>query len=1137
MMTQNHFVHLHVHSQYSLLDGVCRPEDLVEQAKSNHQTAIAITDHGNLYGALKFYQTAKKAGIKPIIGCEVYVARRTRKDRDGRFDRKSHHLILLCENQTGYQNLLKLVSLANLEGFYEKPRIDLELLQKYHAGLICLSGCLFGEIARLLTAGQYHSAKEKALEYQKIFGNDFYFLEIQNHGLPEEARIKPLLLRLSQETGVKLVATNDVHYVRKSDAQVQKILLSVRNRTEEENPNNSNNLDYPGNSEFYLKSTQEMTALFADIPDAVRNTVEIAERCHLEIKFHEKKLPHFSQPGTTDNQTYFRELCEKGMYKRYGTNPAPEIRERLQYEMQVIIENGFTDYFLIVWDVVRYARNQDIPVGAGRGSGAGCLCAYCLFITEIDPIAYQLLFERFLNPGRKTMPDIDLDFCIEGRQKIKDYVVRRYGMEHVAEITVFDTLKARSAIRLTGKFLHVPYPVYDALARSIDPAETIREFLQKNPDSNKPEQIQIRELLETAQLVEGLPLHVSVHAAGILITEEKITEHTPVTRNDGIAVAQYTMDILEKLGLLKIDFLGLRNLTMIREAEKAIQKSQHYFSIRSIRLDDKAVYEFLGTGQTAGLFQLESDGMRNFLIRLQPQCMEDLIAALALYRPGPMDGIETYIRNRNHPEKISYLHPILEKILHSTYGCMLYQEQVMQICREMAGYSYGQADEIRRAMAKKKKEIMQEERENFLHGAIQKQIPEQIAQQVFSQMEKFAAYAFNRSHATAYARIAYQTAYLKYHYFGHYMAALMTYAESDTKLAGYLRECSTGNLQKLRILPPDINTSQIAFVYDPDQNCILFGLTGIKGLGRMFLDKILEERRIHGIFQNLQDFCKRTASLGLHRQQLEVLIQSGALDCLNPNRKQMLLHYSRILENLRHNPDHIIDGQMSLFGEESPSGMQELPETPDFSIFEKLEQEKQAFGFYVSGHPLDEWAYLKNLLKCVNIPDLSALPDSAHVRMIGIIRSVRICQTKKKQDMCFLTLEDTSGITDIVLFPGEYSRFRERLQTSQPGNVIYLTGKKSKNSVICEQLRKGDELPGILEQMQFCIKLDSQEQLHQIQEICKKFTGKTALIFYLTNTGKYIIPRNRLAVSVTPELYETLKKILSSAQMGCIPKI
>ncbi|MDE6088221.1 MAG: hypothetical protein K2G25_07535, partial [Oscillospiraceae bacterium] len=491
-----------------------------------------------------------------------------------------------------------------------------------------------------------------------------------------------------------------------------------------------------------------------------------------------------------------------------------------------------------------------------------------------------------------------------------------------------------------------------------------------------------------------------------------------------------------------------------------------------------------------------------------------------------------------HPEKISYLHPILEKILHSTYGCILYQEQVMQICREMAGYSYGQADEIRRAMAKKKKEIMQEERENFLRGAAQKQIPAQTAQQVFSQMEKFASYAFNRSHATAYARIAYQTAYLKYHHFGDYMAALMTYAESDTKLAGYLRECSAGNSQNLRILPPDINISQSPFFYDPDQNCIVFGLIGIKGLGRMFLDKILEERRIHGIFKNFQDFCKRTAPLGMHRQHLEVLIKSGALDCLNPNRKQMLLHYPKILGDLRHNPDHTIDGQMSLFEEESLSGEQELPETPEFSISEKLENEKQVFGFYVSGHPLDEWDYLKHLLKCVSIPDLSTLPDSVHVRMIGFIRSIRICQTKKKQDMCFLTMEDTSGITDIVIFPGEYSNFRERLQMSKTGDVVYLTGKKSGNSVICEQLRKGGELPGILEQMQFCIKLDSQKQaeLHEIQEICRQFPGKTVLLYYLTNTGKYISPRNKLAVSVTPKLYEMLQKILPPEQMGCIPR-
>nr|MDE5755054.1 DNA polymerase III subunit alpha [Oscillospiraceae bacterium] len=1015
------------------------------------------------------------------------------------------------------------VSLANIEGFYEKPRIDLELLKKYHAGLICLSGCLSGEIARLLLENCYDAAKEKALQYQNIFGKKNYFLEIQNHGLPEESRIKNLLVKLSQDTGIGLAATNDVHYVRKSDALIQKIMLSIRHNSIMQNRSSTEEA-------FYLKSAEEMTELFSDLPDAIRNTVSIAERCNLEIKFHERKLPHFFQEGISDNQAYFRQLCETGMYERYGQNPDSAIKERLQYEMQVIIENGFTDYFLIVWDVVRYARNQDIPVGVGRGSGAGCLCAYCLSITEIDPIKYHLLFERFLNPGRKTMPDIDLDFCIEGRQRIKNYVVRRYGTEHVSEITVFDTLKARSAIRLVGKALNMPYQIYDQIAKSIDSGRSLEQL----PKLNHQNQAQIRQLLDTARLVEGMPLHVSVHSAGVIITEEPVMHYTPVTQNDQIYVAQYTMDILEQLGLLKIDFLGLRNLTIIREAEKSIQKYHRKFSVRNIDLEDKAVYAFLGTGQTSGLFQLESDGMRRFLVQLQPQCMEDIIAALALYRPGTMDAIETYIQNRKHPEQIRYLHPILEKILCTSYGCMLYQEQVMQICRDMAGYSYGQADEVRRAMAKKKKEIMQKERQNFLQGAATIQIPAQIAQQVFDHMEKFAFYAFNRSHATAYARIAYQTAYLKYHYFGDYLAALMTYAESDTKLADYMKECKSRNL---KLLPPDINTSQCQFVYHPENNSVSFGLIGIKGMGRMLLDKILEQRRIAGKFTDFSEFCKRTIPLGIHKQHLEVLIKSGALDTLNANRKQMLLQYPQILGNLHQNTDFIIAGQMSLFGEENTPSNQNSPSVPDFPNSEKLQYEKEVLGFYLSGHPLDALDYLKNLLKCNSISDLHRLQNSTHFRTLALIRSCRICQTRKNQDMCFLTLEDKSGMIDAVVFPEEYSRFRERLRT---GNIIYLTGKKSdQNSVICEQIRQDTELPAMLIHMQLCIKLNSQKQaeLHQIQEICRQFPGHTELIFYLETTRKYISPRNRVSVTITPELYQQLIQIISPEHIGCIPGI
>ncbi|MDE6005147.1 MAG: DNA polymerase III subunit alpha [Oscillospiraceae bacterium] len=1132
----NNFIHLHVHSEYSLLDGACRLENLVQQAKALGQSAIAVTDHGNLYAGLKFYQIAKQAGIKPIIGCEMYVARRTRFDRDAKFDRRSHHLVLLCENQTGYQNLIKLVSLANTEGFYEKPRIDLDLLKKYHKGLICLSGCVSGEIARLLLEHNYSGAKQKALQYQKILGAENYFLEIQNHGLQEEKNILPLLVKLSRETGVALVATNDVHYIKKSDAFIQKIMLCIQtNRTIQENHNLNFSTD-----EFYLKSTEEMINLFSDLPEAITNSAKIAQRCNLEIEFNHRKLPHFIQEGITDNQAYFRNLCQKGLIQHYGNSPAPEVQERLEYEMQVIADNGFVDYFLIVWDYVRYAKMQDIPVGAGRGSGAGSLCAYCLNITEIDPIANNLLFERFLNSGRKTMPDIDVDFCIEGRQKVKDYIVRRYGREHVAEIIVFDTLKAKSTIRNVGRVLNLKYELYDEIAKYMHSMLSVKEALETVPELKLlyQQDSQVKQLLDIALQIEGIPRNISVHAAGVIITQEPVINNVPVLmiKNNNMYVSQYTMDILEQLGLLKMDLLGLKNLTIIRNTEKAVRNYQKGFAIQNINFNDSAVYHFIASGNTSGMFQLESDGMRNFLMRLNPTCMEDMVAALALYRPATVDYIKIYIENKNHPEKINYLHSVLKKILASSYGCMLYQEQVMQICRDMAGYSYAQADNVRRAMSKKKQEIMKQERQVFLQGAVKNHIPEQIASQVFDQMASFASYAFNRSHATAYARIAYQTAYLKYYFFGDYMASLMTYAENNyEKLASYLEECRK---QGFLIYKPDINISEWQFICQDKK--IYFGLSAIKGLSRMLIDKLTQERRKNGKFISFVDFCKRTQSFSMGKLHFEVLIKSGALDDLDCNRKQMLLYYKQVLESLNSNNRDITDGQMSFFEEVNINNSHELPEIADFSNSEKLQLEKEVFGFYLTGHPVNQLQYLQELFKCYKISELENLQESAHVRVLALIQSCKEYKTKKNQTMCFLTMEDSSGIIESVIFPNAYLKAKNRLQT---GKLVYLTGKISKKNyhvnIICEHVRQQEELFAMTEYMQLCIKISPEEKylLQKISEICEKFSGKTEVIFYLTETGKYILPKKKISVAVTENFYQALCEIISPEKIGCIPTV
>ncbi len=1139
-MQAHEFVHLHVHSEYSLLDGACRLEALAERVRELGQTAAAVTDHGNLYAAVAFYDAAKKAGIKPIIGCEVYVAQRTRFDKDPVLDGKNHHLLLLCETNEGYHNLVKLVSAANLEGFYRKPRVDRELLRRYHGGLICLSACLAGEIPSLLLEGQYEAAKQTALEYRELFGADAYFLELQDHGIPEEKRVLPLLLRLSRDTGIPVAATNDVHYLRRSDAQVQKILLCIQTGKTLEEPTGMGF----STSDFYLKSTEEMAALFSAVPEAIANTARIAERCNVSFTFGERKLPHFVQDGVKDNEAYFRALCRKGMYQRYGT-PSPETVQRLEYEMDVISQMGFVDYFLIVWDFIRYARSQDIPVGPGRGSGAGSLCAYCIGITGIDPVAGKLLFERFLNPERVSMPDFDIDFCIEGRQKVKEYVVRRYGSDHVAEIIAFDTLKARAAVRDVGRVMGLPYALCDRAAKLFEWNMTIPEALERVKelremyDTNE----QVHRLLDLAAQVEGMPRHASTHAAGVVIAASPVSDYVPLQKNDETVVTQYTMTVLERLGLLKMDFLGLRNLTVIRDAERAVCRHTPGFSVSEIPLDDPAVYRLIAEGNTSGVFQLESAGMRGFLMRLRPENMEDIIAALALYRPGPMDAIPTYIRNRHDKRKITYLHPMLEDILDVTYGCIVYQEQVMQICRKLAGYSYGRADIVRRSMAKKKHAEMVKEREIFLHGsgtddgcigAVANGIPEDIANRIFDQMESFASYAFNKSHAAAYALVAYQTAYLKVHYFGEYMAALMTSVMADTgKLLHYLEECRAAGLT---VCPPDVNTGGEGFVCR--ERKIYFGLLAIRGLGKAMIDHMLVERRRGGAFRSFVDFCRRMSPYGLNRRNVEPLIQAGALDSLDCNRRQMLLHAEEVLDAVNDAAENNVEGQMSLFGEADASGDLVILPEQEFEPYQLLMLEKEATGMYISGHPLDTLHWMRELLRCRTLAAATELPEQTNVTLLCVLQSVKRSRTKRGEDMAFVTLEDSTGTLDGVIFPQLYAVSVSRLR---PESIVCVTGRitfrDDEASVICESLRAQDDFPLLLRQMQLCIKLGAQDAdvPKQLSGVLTAYPGDTDVLLYLEQSHRYVLTKRR--VEVSEALYHALCGLVRPEQIGMVKKM
>ena len=1046
------FTHLHVHTEYSLLDGACRIDRMFDRLKEMGQTAVAITDHGVMYGCVQFYDAAVAAGIKPIIGCEVYVANRTRFDKVNRVD-GNNHLVLLCKNETGYKNLIQMVSAGFLEGFYSKPRIDKQLLEQHHEGLICLSACLAGEIPQAILAGDYARAKQAALYYNDLFGQGNYYIELQDHGLDEDRAVLPQLIRLSRETGIPLAATNDAHYIRKEDAKMQSILLCIQTG---KTIADVDRMEFQ-TDEFYLKSTDEMYDLFAMAPDACENTNKIAAMCDFRFEFGNTKLPYFKAPDGMDNQVYFETLCREGLERRYPGKVTPELQERLAYEINVIKTMGYTNYYLIVYDFIHYAKSRGIPVGPGRGSGAGSLAAYCVGITDIDPIRYNLIFERFLNPERVSMPDFDVDFCYERRQEVIDYVNEKYGRDHVAQIVTFGTMAARNAVRDVGRVMGLPYQDVDKVAKLI-PMElkmTLRHALEVSPDLKTLYNTddKIHELIDTAIGVEGMPRHASTHAAGVVITREPATEYVPLSTNDGLPVTQFNMTEIERLGLLKMDFLGLRTLTVIHDTEVAIQRRVPEFSLARIDYDDPATYAMLTNGETEGVFQLESTGMKQVLVGLRPQNLEDIIALISLYRPGPMDSIPTYLRNRREPDKIQYKTPQLAHILDVTNGCIVYQEQVMQICRELAGFSYGQADNVRRAMSKKKHKVMEAEREHFVHGCtepgrecpgcVKNGISEQAANAIYDEMVSFASYAFNKSHAACYAYVAFQTAYLKCHYPREFMAALLTSVLDNTsKVIEYSTECQRLGI---KVLPPNINVSRGGFTVDGD--AIRFGLNAVKNVGRNLIETVVAKREERP-FGGLYDFCKRLRGAELNRRAVESLIRAGAFDGLEPSRRGMLESVESILKSIENDQRHNLDGQIDLFGlmsgGEAQADEYKVPPMAEYTAGELLQMEKEVSGLYLSGHPLDAYrAEIAKVSTCT-VAQLSGEEaktlDNQMVTLICTVVKNKVQTTRANQLMSFTTIEDLTGAIEMLVFPKTYAECRAWLQENA---VVVVQGRVS----------------------------------------------------------------------------------------------
>ncbi|MBS7045188.1 MAG: DNA polymerase III subunit alpha [Eubacterium sp.] len=1133
------FTHLHVHTEYSLLDGSSKIKEITSRAKELGMKSLAITDHGVMYGVIDFYKAAKEVGIKPILGCEVYVAPGSRFDKQpGESESRYYHLVLLAENNTGYKNLMKIVSRGFTEGFYYKPRVDYEVLEQFHEGIIALSACLAGEVQRYLARGMYEAGCEAAKRYEGIFGKGNFFLELQDHGIPEQKYVNPQLIRMSQELGIDLVCTNDVHYTYAQDADAHDILLCIQTGKK---VTDENRMRYDG-GQYYLKSPEEMAELFPYAPQALENTCKIAERCNVEIEFGVTKVPHFEVPQGFDSWTYLNHLCNEGMKRRYP-DADEEKKKRLEYELSVIHKMGYVDYFLIVWDYINYAKTHGIAVGPGRGSAAGSIVSYCLGITDIDPIKYSLIFERFLNPERVSMPDIDVDFCYERRQEVIDYVVEKYGKDCVVQIVTFGTMAARAVIKDVGRVLDLPYAMVDNIAKMV-PREigiTIDKAIQENPDLRNAYEndAQVHDLIDKSKRLEGLPRHASMHAAGVLISQKAVDEYVPVaTGADGAVVAQFVMTTLEELGLLKMDFLGLRTLTVIQDAEKLARKKNPEFSIDNINYEDKNVYDMISTGKCEGIFQLESAGMKNFMKELKPQSIEDLIAGISLYRPGPMDFIPQYIKGKNNPGDITYDCPMLEPILKPTYGCIVYQEQVMQIVRDLAGYSLGRSDLVRRAMSKKKTSVMEKERQNFIYGNPEENVPgcisngidEKTANKIYDDMIDFAKYAFNKSHAACYAVVAYQTAYLKTYYPVEFMAALMTSVVDNTdKVAGYIYACRQMNIQ---MLPPDVNTSDMEF--SVEDNAIRFGLSAVKSLGRPTIKAIIDERN-KSRFTSMQDFISRLYT-DLNKRTLENLIKSGAFDTFGNNRRQMMSVYARMLDNEAKQGKDAISGQMSLFDlvDESEKSQFEI-KMPDVSEYTKediLAFEKEVLGVYVSGHPLDEYAamwkkHISAMSTDFEIDDETGEPKvkvDSKATIGGMIMAKSVKPTKTGQLMAYLTIEDLVGTVEVIVFPRTFSTYRNIIEGT---DKLFITGRVNANAdenakLICESVVPFEDVPRKL-WIRFASEEEYLKKAADLAEELKYSDGKDSIIIYCTKENKRIaLPQSR-NIRITPDILASLR--------------
>lgn len=1142
------FVHLHLHTEYSLLDGACRINEAVAQAKALGQRALAITDHGVMYGVVDFYKACKAAGIKPIIGCEVYIAPNGRKDKQYEIDGKYSHLILLAKNKVGYHNLIKIVSRGFTEGFYYKPRADFELLEQYSEGLICLSGCIAGAVQQKLLNGDYEGAKETALRYKKIFGQDYY-LELQNHGFKEDSVILDGLLRLHEETGIPMVATNDAHYITKDDAFTQKVLMCIQmGKTLDDE-------DAPGfeTDEFYIKSGEEMAELFSDYPAALENSVKIAESCNYDFEFGQFHLPKFQLPqGESDSYEYLRNRCLNGLKRRYGV-VEEELIQRLNYELDTIRSMGYVDYFLIVSDFINHAQNCDIPVGPGRGSAAGSLVAYCLNITNIDPIKYGLLFERFLNPERVTMPDIDIDFCYERRGEVIDYVIDKYGADNVAQIVTFGTMAAKQAVRDVGRVIGMPYGEVDVVSKmiptrlgitlqeAIDSVPALKELYETNQS--------IRRLLVQALKLEGFPRHNSTHAAGVVITENEVSDFVPISLNGDSFVTQFSMTTLEELGLLKMDFLGLRNLTIIHDTEQLIRQREPMFKVDAIPLDDSKTFKTLSSGNTIGIFQLEKPGMRQVLSRLKPSRFEDIIAVISLYRPGPMDSIPTYIANMNDPSKVQYLTPELEPILKETYGCIVYQEQVMQIVRSLAGYSYARADLVRRAMSKKKSDVMEKERAVFLYGetdeagnvvipgAVRNGVSESAANKIYDQMIDFAKYAFNKSHATCYALVAYQTAYLKAHYPKEYLAALMTSVIGNTeKTVEYIEECRRLGI---KVLPPHINKSFSRFHATEDG--IVYGLLAIKNVGVKMVHDIVEERQKNGEYKDFIDFCNRIAGADINSRAIESMIKCGVFDCFEYSRRHLTMVHEPLMNSIASEKKNQIDGQIGLFAvleQEIDVGRQFFKEPQEeFERSVKMSFEKELIGIHLTDNPFEPYRHIYNRRDIATIAMALSeeTEDGAELWCFGQIDGFKTLKTKAGKEMGYLSVSDISGGMECVLFPNVYARLRSNLSKNA---MVFLRGKIQHDEVrgtkfLVDEIRYPSDKDLSENTKRLYIKLPSldSELTQKVLNILQQYEGIQECILYFEDTRKSVSTLNRFGISICDDLLKNLKELLDSANI------